>query len=145
MMAAYHANEPPREVTKVNRALTVTDDFTTNPPRKNQSLSKPWLNPTPSTSEAAKSANFKTPKKLIPKTSAEATESTETITRKRDFFVSKLDEYRHRNTYFQLKRDHFAFYFHATAAIFFRSFVLSLGGKMPPDNLQGSDSLCSDR
>ncbi|KAF7281958.1 hypothetical protein GWI33_003921, partial [Rhynchophorus ferrugineus] len=76
---AYHANEPPREVTKVNRALTATDDFTINPPRKNQLLSKLWLNPTPSTSEEAKSANSKTPKKLVPKTSAEATESTEII------------------------------------------------------------------
>ncbi|KAF7276379.1 hypothetical protein GWI33_010382 [Rhynchophorus ferrugineus] len=45
----------------------------------------PWLTPTPSTSEAAKPANFKTPKQPVPKTSAEATESTAINTRKRNF------------------------------------------------------------
>ncbi|KAF7267440.1 hypothetical protein GWI33_019331 [Rhynchophorus ferrugineus] len=58
---------------------TVIDDFTINPPRKNQPLPRPWLTPTPSTSEAAKPANFKTPKQPVPKTSAVATENTATI------------------------------------------------------------------
>ncbi|KAF7278859.1 hypothetical protein GWI33_007922 [Rhynchophorus ferrugineus] len=55
---------------------TVTDNDASNPPRKNQPLSRPWLTPTPSTSEAAKPANFKTSKQPIPKPSAEMTEST---------------------------------------------------------------------
>ncbi|KAF7271510.1 hypothetical protein GWI33_015624 [Rhynchophorus ferrugineus] len=38
-----------------------------NPPRKNQPLSRLWLTPTPSTSEAAKPANFKLPKHPVPK------------------------------------------------------------------------------
>ncbi|KAF7285648.1 hypothetical protein GWI33_010300 [Rhynchophorus ferrugineus] len=41
---------------------TLTDNDDSNLPRKNQPLSRPWLTPTPSTSEAAKPANFKTPK-----------------------------------------------------------------------------------
>ncbi|KAF7283883.1 hypothetical protein GWI33_022914 [Rhynchophorus ferrugineus] len=66
-----HANEPPREETKNN---------TINSQRKNQPLSRPWLTPTPSTREAAKSANVKTLKQPIPKTSAEAKQSTVTNT-----------------------------------------------------------------
>ncbi|KAF7285645.1 hypothetical protein GWI33_010297 [Rhynchophorus ferrugineus] len=41
---------------------TVTDNHTSSAPRKSQPLSRPWLTTTPSTSEAAKPANFKTPK-----------------------------------------------------------------------------------
>ncbi|KAF7280526.1 hypothetical protein GWI33_005771 [Rhynchophorus ferrugineus] len=51
---------------------------------KAQPLSGPWLTPTPSTSEAAKPAIFKTPKQPVPKPSAETTEST-VNTRKRNF------------------------------------------------------------
>ncbi|KAF7287993.1 hypothetical protein GWI33_000053 [Rhynchophorus ferrugineus] len=63
---------------------TVTDNDTSNPPSKNQPLSRQWLTPTPSTSEAAKPANFKTPKQPVPKLSAKTTEST-VNTRKRNF------------------------------------------------------------
>ncbi|KAF7274707.1 hypothetical protein GWI33_012620, partial [Rhynchophorus ferrugineus] len=55
---------------------TVTDNDASNPPRKNQPLSRPWLTPTSSTSEASKPANFKTPKQPVPKLPAETTEST---------------------------------------------------------------------
>ncbi|KAF7271512.1 hypothetical protein GWI33_015626 [Rhynchophorus ferrugineus] len=53
----------------------VTDNDAINPPRKNQPLSRPWLTSTPSTSKAAKPANFKTPKQPVPKPSTETTES----------------------------------------------------------------------
>ncbi|KAF7277299.1 hypothetical protein GWI33_008794 [Rhynchophorus ferrugineus] len=84
-----HTNEPPREKTKVNHCdKTVTHIHTSNPPRKNQPLSRSLLTPTAITSGAAKPANFKTPKQPLPKILVEATESS-VSTRKRNFSDQK--------------------------------------------------------